>query len=409
MPVDGRASAECWPDVTLWGVTPILTLPLLARCDRLLGITSQSLVFTTYHITRGFDLELSLPDRLANKLRQWTRLPFDRVFRRLVLLYVLLRYDCIHTFNDRAILVGPDRFGIDRKELATLAACGKRLYTYAYGADVRGREATLTLGSPNICQECPEPGRFCVCDGAALASVMERLDGVATARIAMGDMTVYVPGCRDMHYWPLDLDRLKPAPAPSRKGRPLRVAHAPNHAHFKGSRFLEAAIHRLTGEGYAIELVRVSGVTNEKVIELFAGCDLVADQFIAGFHGYTALEAMALGRPVLCFLRGPEMMMDPATCPIINTCPETVYDVLLACLLGRLDLDSLGRQSRAYVERHYSLKAVAVRLGRLYIDTAALPPLLTARIEARVRALECELSGAAAGRPAEFVYEQGLP
>ena len=36
----------------MWGVTPILTLPLLARCDRLLGLRSESLVFTTYYTTK---------------------------------------------------------------------------------------------------------------------------------------------------------------------------------------------------------------------------------------------------------------------------------------------------------------------------------------------------------------------
>src|SRR5439155_16052577 len=39
---------------TMWGVTPILTLPLLAKCDRLLGFRSETLVFTTYHTTRSF-------------------------------------------------------------------------------------------------------------------------------------------------------------------------------------------------------------------------------------------------------------------------------------------------------------------------------------------------------------------
>jgi hypothetical protein len=35
----------------MWAVTPILSLPLLARCDRLLGLRSDSLVFTSYYVT----------------------------------------------------------------------------------------------------------------------------------------------------------------------------------------------------------------------------------------------------------------------------------------------------------------------------------------------------------------------
>jgi hypothetical protein len=43
---------------SLWGVTPILTLPLKARADRRLGFWSQSLVFVTYYIARDFDHNL---------------------------------------------------------------------------------------------------------------------------------------------------------------------------------------------------------------------------------------------------------------------------------------------------------------------------------------------------------------
>ena len=100
---------------------------------------------------------------------------------------------------------------------------------------------------------------------------------------------------------------------------------------------------------------------------------------------------MALGRPVMCFLRGPDMTIDPEPCPIINTRPGTVYQVLLDCLSGALDLADLGRRSRLYVEHYYSLEAVAARLGRLYIETAAFPPPLVARLETRVKELEANL------------------
>ena len=102
--------------------------------------------------------------------------------------------------------------------------------------------------------------------------------------------------------------------------------------------------------------------------------DVVADQFVSGFHGYTALEAMALGRPVLCFLRGPQMMIEPASCPIINTSPDAIYGVLRDCLNGSIDLPTIGVLSRGYVEKHYSLEAVAGRLGHMYIETADFEP-----------------------------------
>lgn len=370
---------------TLWASTPILTLPILAKCDRLLGLRSASLVFRTYYITRSFDINLIVFEAAVRLTRSGLAL---RGFRRIVLAWALLKFDVFHYFYDRGLMMSDGRYGINPEELQLLFDSGKRLYVYAYGADVRSQEITLRLGEPNVCQECPQPGRYCICKTEDLNSSLERLDGRVTARLAMGDMVPYVPGCRNMHYWPLDLKRFKVEPKAYRRGDILRVAHAPNHGHFKGTRFLVEALERLRGEGQPIELVSVQGVPNNKVLELFRTSHLIADQFVAGSHGYTALEAMALARPVLCFIRGDDMIIDPAACPIINVRPEQVYDTLKKCLEGGLDLESLGKQGRAYVDRYYSIEAVAARLGRLYIDTAGFPEALNSRLQSRIEQLD---------------------
>jgi hypothetical protein len=378
---------------TLWASTPILTLPILAQCDRLLGLRSSSLVFNTYYITRSFDINLFVFEAAVRLTRSGNGL---RNFRRIVLAWAMLKFDVFNYFYDRGLMISDGRFGIHPEEVQLLSDSGKRLYTYAYGADVRSREITLELGPPNVCEACPQPGRFCICKTEDLNSSLERLDGRVTARIAMGDMVSYVPGCRDLHYWPLDLKKFRNAqPLAYRRGDTLRVAHAPNHGHFKGTDLLMDAIERLRREGQPIELVSVQGVPNERVLELFKSSHLVADQFIAGFHGYTALEAMALARPVLCFLRNDSMMIDPATCPIINTRPEQVYDTLKKCLEGGIDLASLGERGRAYIDRYYSLEAVAARLGRLYIETAGFPEALNRRLQSRIDQLDrdCAANG----------------
>ncbi|WP_271613700.1 glycosyltransferase [Bradyrhizobium sp. CCBAU 51627] len=369
---------------TLWASTPILTLPLLARCDRLLGFRSSSLVFNTYYVTRSFDLNLIL---FEGALRLTRSRPSLALFRWLVFAWALLRFDVFNYFYDRGLLLSDQRYGINPDELDLLSRSGKRLYTYAYGADVRSRELTLALGTPNLCQECPQPGRFCVCTTEMLDSSLKRLAGRATAQIAMGDMTAYVPGCRDIHYWPLDTTKFIANPPTFRLGETLRIAHAPNHSHFKGTGHLLQAIDRLIAEGEKIELVSIQGVSNKRVLELFSTCHLVADQFVAGFHGYTALEAMAMSRPVLCYLRDDHMMIDPTTCPIIRTSPDEIYGTLRNCLHGTIDLEAIGRSGRRYVERYYSIEAVAARLGRLYLETANFPGELNARLAKRIDTL----------------------
>lgn len=367
---NGRARA-------LWAATPILTLPLKARATRLLGLDSTSLVFETYYITQGFDLNLR---RLVNGAARLGPLAAG-IADRLILTWALLRYDVFHYFFDRGLMRPAGRFGIRLDELDMLVAADKRVYAFAYGADVRVRERTLALGRWNFCTECPQPLKYCLCDDAvglpSLDAVCERL----TAPVALGDMLVYLPGVVNLHYWPIDLEHLQSAQVKASENGPLLITHAPNHTHFKGSHHLEAIIGRLTGEGHAIEYVKIQGVANKEVIRLFDKADLVADQFIGGAYGYTALEAMAMGKPVISFVRGPELVEASAECPLINATPDTLEETLRWCLANRSALSAIGAAGRRYVERWHSVEAVAARFGQLYLDTADFPPAMSARIE----------------------------
>lgn len=358
---------------TLWGVTPILTLPLKARADRALGFHSTSLVYTTYVITSAFDINLRKPYVLASGLGL---LP---AFQRLVLAWALMRYDVFHTFADRGLLDSKSKLQFDTEELAAWRAAGKRLYVYAYGADVRTRDKTLALGRWNFCVDCTEPQKYCICSDSAGEDNISQIKKYATAIVSLGDMLAYMPGAKHLNYWPVDTDRIKSA-RPIRTSGPLRIAHAPNHTHFKGSIYLERTIERLQARGHLIEYVKIQGVPNTQVIDLFETCDLVADQFIGGAYGYTALEAMALGRPVLSFVRSRNLVDAPEECPIINTTPDTLEEVLTWALEHRAQLAAIGEQGKSYVQRWHSIDAVASRFGELYRETADFPDLLLQKI-----------------------------
>jgi len=362
---------------TLWGCTPILTLPLLTRCDRMLGFKSDSLVFVTYIVTQEFDINLSrVQSAILNKA------PVLYVsFLQFVLAWALIRYDVFHYYYDRGILAPSGRMGINPQELELLNRAGKVLFTYAYGADVRTRNATLALGRYNLCAECPEPGVSCICDDRAGEENIARIGEHATTMFSMGDMLSYVPKAENMHYWPIDTDKLRYVGVRDGWGEPLRIAHAPNHAHFKGTRYLLEAVERLKKEGFDIELLFIQGVSNQQVLDLYAQADVVADQFIAGFHGYAALEAMAVGKPVLCYLRGPEMMIDSETCPIINVNPDNLYATLMNLMERKIDLQKIGEDGRRYIEKYYSLPAVSARLADIYLEKVELSSAIRQQLE----------------------------
>src|SRR5262249_20673510 len=100
--------------------------------------------------------------------------------------------------------------------------------------------------------------------------------------------------------------------------------------------------------------------------------DVVFDQCLIGFHGYFALEALALGKPVMVFIRDPQRyLLYPEECPFVNSPAARLKEVLRELSQDRRRLHELGRQGRRYIEKYFTLPAFASRLERAYRDVAA--------------------------------------
>jgi glycosyltransferase involved in cell wall biosynthesis len=355
---------------TLWGVTPILTLPLKAKCDRALGFESDSLVLTNYHITNQFTWNLKWTRLLVHNSR------LEGAVLKVILAIVLLRYDVIHYFADRGILPPLDEgFGIHPKELDAINRAGKAVYVFTYGADVRTRRKTLALGDWNFCRDCNDPGRYCICDDDRAVSIMSYTGQHIRRFVAMGDMLEYVPDPVHLAFWPIDFDKIRTV-QPLAAEAALKILHAPNHTHFKGTRYLERAVDELRQVGVAIDLVKISGVSNQTLMEKMAEVDLVVDQLIGGAFGYTALEAMAHGKPVITYIRHKDLVVGFDECPLLNATPDDIKDVLAWCSANRERLRHIGKQGRAYIEKYHSIPAVAARLAKLYCESMTLSPRL---------------------------------
>lgn len=221
----------------------------------------------------------------------------------------------------------------------------------------------------NFCMDCPTIGGFCFCNSQAWEIAFRTVGAYVTATLSSGLATAQLPGSRRLEHVVAEPDLIEPRyPKPSPTGK-LRLLHVPNHPHFKGTRYLDAALKRF-GPDSPIELASETGISNERVHELMDEVDVVLDQLIGGYFGLTALEAMAHGKPVICYIVDKDIVLAPDECPIINANPDTIYDVLKHISDNRSSLESIGRKSRAYVEKYYSVNALAARLQALYAETA---------------------------------------
>jgi glycosyltransferase involved in cell wall biosynthesis len=151
---------------------------------------------------------------------------------------------------------------------------------------------------------------------------------------------------------------------PSDDPRPL-VVHAPSNRDKKGTRWVIEACKRL-----GVELDVVEGVLHEEARERYARADIAVDQLNAGWHGVFALEAMALGKPVLTYLE--PQLVDASErrfgmrLPIVPATKETLVEALRPLVESPPLRREIGAASRAYVERVHDIDRVADRLVEIY-------------------------------------------
>jgi glycosyltransferase involved in cell wall biosynthesis len=161
----------------------------------------------------------------------------------------------------------------------------------------------------------------------------------------------------------LDLRPFAPVP-PSDRTRPL-VVHAPSNREKKGTKWVIEACARLP-----VDLDIVEDVPHDVARERYARADIVVDQLNAGWHGVFALECMALGKPVVTYLR-PELVERAAEgygvrLPIVPATKETLADALQPLVDNPALRREIGAASRAYVERVHDIDRIADRLVEIY-------------------------------------------
>lgn len=132
------------------------------------------------------------------------------------------------------------------------------------------------------------------------------------------------PYYKEIHVIPhtLDVNQILPT-YPEVKQAPL-VVHAPTRRDLKGTDHIVKAVNQLKHEGLQFHFQLIEGMTYEQTKELLAQADIVIDQLRIGAYGYVSTEAMAFGKPVICYLRRDVMKKYPSGLPIVNADPGNI-------------------------------------------------------------------------------------
>lgn len=144
--------------------------------------------------------------------------------------------------------------------------------------------------------------------------------------------------------------------------------HAPNHRLVKGTDQIIAAIESLNKRGMPCELKIIENTSNAKLLEIIRESDAVIDQLLLGTYARLAIETMALGKPVFCYMREDLYQFNPIwkDCPVINANPDTIESCLESFLKSkRLKRKEIGIKGREYIEKYHSLEYVGERFNTI--------------------------------------------
>jgi glycosyltransferase involved in cell wall biosynthesis len=268
------------------------------------------------------------------------------------------RYDIVH-FHFGRTLIPPHNFDLPLHRML-----GARVVFHYHGCDVRNRKHMMKAHARTTCTEC-DP--FCIPSRQQriLASARRYADAEL---VSTPDLLESAPRAQHLPV----AARLSDYPLRVPEGRAKLVLHAPTNRLIKGTRHIEAAFERLRPRFPGVRFETVERLPWLELRDRLAEADVVVDQVFMGWYGMVAVEAMACGKPVLCFIR-PDFEPRLTDCPIERCTIETLEDRLAALLDHPEQGRELGRLGRAYVEREHDAPVVASRLLALYGALAGSP------------------------------------
>ena len=257
---------------------------------------------------------------------------------------------------------------MQKVEIALLRLLGRKLFVQYQGDDARQGDYSLKNFSISIATQVDE-FYYNASTDALKRSQISLFSRICEKVYALNpDLLHVLP--REAEFLPYSsVDLAKVIPSFTQlENRPLRICHAPSHRAVKGTQLILDAIARLKTQGYSFDFVLVENVPNSRAMEIYRQADLLIDQLFAGWYGGLALEMMALGKPVVAYIRDTDMKFIPPQMydelPIIQAEPDSIYHVLRRVLeTPRVDLWHLARKSRLFVERWHDPKEIAERLS----------------------------------------------
>jgi glycosyltransferase involved in cell wall biosynthesis len=272
----------------------------------------------------------------------------------------LHKYDVYHFY------FGYSLTGSALIDISILKLLRKKVYFYFCGCDIRDCKKMIEKYEFSACKNCWP--MLCGKNRLKSKRIAEKYaNGIFVSTpdlLEFVENSVWLPQ-------PIDLERFnkirgKYVQKSNNKKNIITIVHAPSSQQLKGTEFIERAIHELQHNGYPIKFILVKNMSNKRAMEICAKADIAIDQLLIGAYGQYSVEMMALGKPVICYIRDDLVQHYPDNLPIINANPDNILSVLRKTLDNYDQLDRLREASIDYVSKVHDRYVVANKALDIY-------------------------------------------
>ncbi|MGO8691277.1 MAG: glycosyltransferase [Thermoguttaceae bacterium] len=342
---------------------------VLSRHERALGIHSDLVVNYATWLQYPADRCLGRRDDSSWPAR-WRRFRFA--------LAATWRYDVLHYYFGQSFFsCGDFRRPNWRwfKDVDLAKRLGRKVFMTLQGCDVRLSDRSAARNEITMCGvgHC-EAAAHCRAEQDAarrmlIQRILPRMDRVF---VLNPELAWDVPGAEFLPYACVDVAALGVTP-PQTAGE-ITILHAPSDPAKKGTRFVRDAVERL-GRHFPIRFLQVSGLPHAEAMKLYPQADLVIDQVLGGWYGGFAVELMAMGKPVACYIRDEDLHFIPpamaAQLPLLRVRPDTLEEDLRRAISLRAAWPAWGQQSRQFVLRWHHPGRIARAMIEIYRNPRA--------------------------------------
>lgn len=321
------------------------TMGATARALRNLGLKAVSCNLKYKHNPYGYVCDIDFGP-------QSKPLSITEKFSKHCFLYTsIFRFDVFHFYFGRTL-------SRKKRDLPILKSLGKKLLMEFVGSDARIANYLPNTKEVNIAKKSPEK---------VIKNLTRLSKYIDVALVYDWELRAYVePYFKRVEIvrQRVELDKYLPQyPDPNRKV-PL-IVHAPSHRELKGTDFVLAAIETLKSR-YTFDFQLIENMKHSEAMKLYGEADIIVDQLRIGTHGGLALESMALGKPVITYLREESKEFYPKSIPIVSASTETVCEVLERLISDGALRHDIGVRGRKYMEEFHDSLKVAKRLHSIY-------------------------------------------